>query len=160
MSLLSKAFTTAVLGAGAWAGWSYLKNLKTAGAELEVVPKATVHQLSWDGLTIRLDVLLKNPTKGSFQIKFPFVKLLYKDTVIGSSTPVNKDIKIPAFGQVMIDGIIVQVPMTGVFSLAFTLIKALVGGVAQTLTVRTLTTIDLGIVKLPYETKQEITIKK
>lgn len=160
MSLLTKILTTTAVGAGAYAGWSYLKNLKTAGAELEVLPKATVHQLSWDGLTIRLDVLLKNPTKGSFTLKFPFVKLLYKDTVIGSSTPVDKDIKIPAFGQVMIDKIMVQIPMMGVFSLAFTLVKALISGQSETLTVRTRTTIDLGIIKLPYETKQEITIKK
>jgi hypothetical protein len=160
MSLLTKILTTTVVGAGAYAGWSYLKNLKTAGAELEVLPKATVHHLSWDGLTIRLDVLLKNPTKGGFTLKFPFVKLLYKDTVIGSSTPVDKDIKIPAFGQVMIDKIMVQIPMMGVFSLAFTLVKALISGQSETLTVRTLTTIDLGIIKMPYETKQEITIKK
>lgn len=160
MSLLTKILTTTVVGASAYAGWSYLKNLKTAGAELEVLPKATVHQLSWDGLTIRLDVLLKNPTKGRFSLKFPFVKLLYKDTVIGSSTPVDKDIKITAFGQVMIDQIMVQIPMVGVFSLAFTLVKSLITGGSETLTVRTLTTIDLGIIKLPYETKQELTIKK
>ena len=160
MSLLTKILTTTVVGASAYAGWSYLKNLKSAGAELEVLPKATVHQLSWDGLTIRLDVLLKNPTKGSFSIKFPFVKLLYKDTVIGSSTPVDKGIRIPAFGQVMVDKIMVQVPLVGVFSLAFTLVKSLIAGGSETLIVRTLTTIDLGIIKLPYETKQELTIKK
>jgi hypothetical protein len=103
---------------------------------------------------------LKNPTKGSFSLKFPFVKLLYKETVIGSSTPVDKEIKIPAFGQVMIDKILVQVPMISAFSLAFTLVKGLIGGGSETLVVRTLTTINLGIIKLPYETKQEITIKK
>lgn len=160
MSLLTKILTGTVLGAGAWAGWSYLKNLKTAGAELEVVPKVAIHQLTWDGLTIRLDVLLKNPTKGSFSIKFPFVKLLYKDTGIGSSGTVDKEIKIPAHGEVLIDKIMVQIPMTGVFSVAFTLIKTLIAGGSETLTVRTLTTINLGIMKLPFETKQDITIKK
>ena len=160
MSLLTKILTGTVLGAGAIAGWSYVKNLKKAQAELQIVPKVSLNQLSWDGLTIKIDVLLKNPTKGSFSIKFPFVKLLYKDTVIGSSTPVDKEMMIPAFGQVMIDKIMVQIPMEGVFSVAFTLVKALISGVPETLTVRTLTTINLGIIKLPYETKQEITIKK
>jgi hypothetical protein len=160
MSLVSKILATTVLGAGAIAGWSYVKNLKKAQAELEVVPKASINQLSWDGLTIRLDVLLKNPTKGSFSIKFPFVKLLYKDAVIGSSSAIDKEIKIPAYGQAMIDKILVQIPMTNVFSIAFTLVKALIGGEAATLTVRTITTINLGIIKLPYENKQDITIKK
>ena len=160
MSVFSKILATSVIGAGAFAGWSYVKNLKKAQAELEVVPKASINQLSWDGLTIRLDVLLKNPTKGSFSIKFPFVKLLYKDTTIGSSEAIDKEIKIPAYGQAMIDKILVQIPLTNVFSIAFTLVKALIAGGSETLTVRTLTTINLGIIKMPYENKQEITIKK
>ena len=160
MSLVSKILTTSVIGVGAFAGWTYVKNLKKAQAELEVVPKATIYQLSWDGLTIRLDVLLKNPTKGSFSIKFPFVKLLYKDTVIVSSEAIDKEIKIPAYGQAMIDKILVQIPMTNVFSIALTLAKALIGGGSETITIRTITTINLGIIKLPYESKQDVTVKK
>ena len=160
MSLVTKILTTTVIGAGAYAGWTYLKNLKTAGAELVVVPKASIYQLSWNGLTIRLDVLLKNPTNGSFSLIAPFIKLLYKDTVIGSSTPTNKELTLPAHGELMIDKIMVQIPMSNVFSVVFTLIKALTGGEAATLTVRTTTTINLGIIKLPYESKQDITIKK
>ncbi len=102
MSLVTKILAGTVISAGAIAGWSYVKNLKKAQAELEVVPKASIYQLSWDGLTIKVDVLLKNPTKGSFSVKFPFVKLLYKDATIGSSQVVNKEIKIPQFGEVLI----------------------------------------------------------
>ena len=160
MSIATKILTTSVIGVGAIAGWTYVKNLKKAQAELEVVPKASIHQLSWDGLTIRLDVLLKNPTKGSFSIKFPFVKLLYKETVIGSSEAIDKEIKIPAFGQAMIDKVLVQIPMTNVFSTVFTLVKTLIGGDSATLAIRTLTTINLGIIKLPYENKQEVQLKK
>ena len=160
MSSLTKILATTVIGAGAIAGWSYLKNLKTAGAELEIVPKATIHSLSWNGLTIRLDVLLKNPTNGSFSLIAPFIKLLYKDTTIGSSTPANNELKLPPHGELIIEKIMVQIPMSNVFSVVFTLIKALISNEAATLTVRTITTINLGIIKLPYETKQEITIKK
>src|SRR5215212_4315131 len=154
MSLATKILAGTVIGAGAIAGWTYVKNLKRAKAELEVSPKASLHQLSWDGLTIKLDVLLKNPTKGSFSIKFPFVKLFYKDTAVGSSQAINKDIKIPAFGQAMIDSIWVQIPMSSVFSVVFTLIKALLNNESVLLTIRTITTIDLGIVNVPYEDKQ------
>ena len=136
------------------------KNLKKAQAELQVVPKVSLNQLSWDGLTIKIDVLLKNPTKGSFSIKFPFVTLLYKDATLGSSQAVNKEIKIPQFGEVMIDKIMVQIPMTSAFSIVYTLIKALFNKESVTLMVRTLTHINLGWVVLPYENKQEVTIKK
>jgi hypothetical protein len=60
----------------------------------------------------------------------------------------------------MIDKILVQIPMTNVFSIAFTLIKALIGGGSETITIRTLTTINLGIIRLPYENKQDVTVKK
>ena len=160
MSVLTKILTTTVVGAGAIAGWTYVKNLKRAQAELEVVPKATIHQLSWDGLTMRVDVLLKNPTKGSFSIKFPFVKLLYKDSVIGSSQAINKDIKIPAYGQAIIDKIMVTIPTTSVFSVVFMMIKALYNNEAIRLTIRTITTIDIGIINVPYEDKKEVTVKK
>lgn len=157
---LAKILTGTAIGGIAIAGWAYLKNLRTAGAELVVVPKATIHSLSWNGLTIRLDVLLKNPSNGSFSLIAPFIKLLYKDTTIASSTPVNKEFRLPAHGELMIDKIMVQIPMSNVFSVAFALIKALTAGEAATLTVRTTTTINLGIIKLPYEDKQDITIKK
>ena len=160
MSVLTKILTTTVVGAGAIAGWTYVKNLKRAQAELEVVPKATIHQLSWDGLTMRVDVLLKNPTKGSFSIKFPFVKLLYKESVVGSSQAIDKDIKIPAYGQAMIDKIMVTIPTTSVFSVVFTMIKALYNNEAIRLTIRTITTIDIGIISVPYEDKKEVTVKK
>ena len=160
MSIATKILTTSVIGVGAIAGWTYVKNLKKAQAELEVVPKASIHQLSWDGLTIRLDVLLKNPTKGSFSIKFPFVKLLYKDSVIGSSEAIDKDIKIPAFGQAMIDKIMITIPMTSVFSVVFTVIKALYNNEAIRMIVKTITTIDIGIMSVPYEDKKEVTVKK
>lgn len=159
MSVLTKIIATSVIGVGAVAGWSYVKNLKKAQAELQVLPKASLYQLSWDGLTIKVDVLLKNPTKGSFSVKFPFVSLLYKDTTIGSSQAQNREIKIPQFGEVMIDSIMVQIPMIGAFSVVFTLIKALFNKEAVALTIRTLTHINLGWVVLPYENKQQVTIK-
>ena len=160
MSVLSKIIATSVIGVGAVAGWSYVKNLKKAQAELQVLPKASLYQLSWDGLTIRVDVLLKNPTKGSFSVKFPFVSLLYKDTTIGSSQAQNREIKIPQYGEVMIDSIMVQIPMISAFSVVFTLIKALFNKEAVAVTIRTLTHINLGWVVLPYENKQQVTIKK
>jgi hypothetical protein len=159
MNLAAKIFTGTVLGAGAIAGWSYVKNLKRTQAELQVFPKASLHQLSWGGITIKVSVLLKNPAKGSFSVKFPFVTLLYKDATIGSSQALDKEIKIPKFGQVLIDNIMVQIPMSNVFSVVFTLIKALFNKEAITLTVRTLTHVNLGWIILPYEDKQEVTIK-
>lgn len=160
MRLATKILTGTVVGAGAIAGWSYVKNLKKAQAELVIMPNASIYQLGWDGLTIKVDVLLKNPTKGSFSVKFPFVTLLYKDATIGSSQVVNKEIKINQYGEVLIDKIMVQIHMTSAFSVIYSLIKTLFNKEAIQLTVRSLTHINLGWVVLPHENKTEVTVKK
>ena len=160
MSSLTKIITGTMLGAGVIAGISYFKNLRKAQAELEIIPKANLYSLSWDGLTIRVDVLLKNPTRGSFSIKFPFVKLIYKDTTIGSSQAVNKNIKIPPYGEAMVEKILVQIPVTSIFSVVFALVKSLYNKEPVKLTIKTMTTVDVGLAKIPYENETEVIVKK
>lgn len=160
MSLLTKIIAGTALGAGAIAGWSYVNNLKRTVAELEVIPKVSLYQLSLDGLTIKVDVLLKNPTKGSFSVKFPFVKILYKDTTIGSSQVIDKDIRIPPYGEAMIDKIMVRIPVTGMFSTVYSLVKSLNSKEPVKLVLKTISTIDLGWSKVPYENNTEVTLKK
>jgi hypothetical protein len=160
MSVFGKLLAGGILGGGAVAGWRYVQNLKRAGANIIILPKAMIHQLSWSGLVIRVDLLFKNPTKGSCLIKFPFVKLLYKDTLIGTSKALNRDIRIPPFGEVRVDGILVEIPMVSVFSVVFALIKSLYAKQAIKLAVQSITTIDLGLISIPFENKQEITITK
>jgi hypothetical protein len=117
MSSLMKILAGTALGAGVIATVSYIKNLQKAKAELEVIPSASLYQLSWNTLTIRVDVLLKNPTKGAFSIKFPFVKLIYNGNTLGSSQAINKDISIPSFGEAKIENILIQMPVASVFSI-------------------------------------------
>jgi len=159
MSGISKILAGTMIGAGVIAGFSYYKQLRKAQAELQIIPKANLYQLSWDGLTIRVDVLMKNPTKGSFKIKFPFVKLQYRETILGSSQAVNRDILIPPFGEAMIDQILVKIPVISLFSVAYTLVKALHNKEAVKVAVRTSTVIDIGIAQIPYEDKSDLTIK-
>lgn len=160
MSWKTTLFSGLALGAGTLAGVSYLNALRNTAAEIIVVPKASVQQVSWDELTIRLDLQVKNPTRGSLTICFPFVKLLYKDTLIGSSAVVNKAIKIPSQGEVAVANIQLKIPVVNAFSVVFTLVKALIGGQPVSLTLQTQTIINLGLLKLPYETKQDIMLKK
>lgn len=160
MSLLKKIATGSVVSIAAIAGWSYINNLKKTGQELQALPRASVYQISWKGLILKLDVLLKNPTKGSLKVKFPFVKLLYKDTVIGSSQSVDKEISIPPFGEAHIDAILIQIPVNSFFSVVFNLIKALMNKETIQLTVRTLTHLKLSWMLLPYESKTEVIVKK
>lgn len=158
--MAKKILTVALIGGGVIAGYSYYLKMKRTEAELEIVPEARIQSVTWDGITIRLDLLLKNPTKGSFSIKFPFVKLTYKNTLVGSSTVMNKDIKIPAYGEAKIEKLLVNIPVLSIFSVSSSILKAIQNKEPLKITATLITTIDLGITRIPYEESHEVTLKK
>src|SRR5215210_5031271 len=151
MSLANKILATSIVGGGLIAGYSYYLKMQRTQAELEVIPDAKLHRVDWDGITIRIDLLMKNPTKGSFSIKFPFVKLTYKDSLVGSSQVVNKDIKIPAYGEAKIEKILVNIPILSIFSVSSSILKAIQNNEQLTIRTTLTTTIDLGFSKIPFE---------
>ncbi len=160
MSLLKKILIGTGIAALATGAVAYVRRLNKTATELVIIPTAMIHKISFSGVSIRVDVKIKNPTKSKIKMTFPFVKLIYKDNTIGSSQVVPKDILVPGFGEAVIDKIMIDIPLTGIFSLAGDLVKALQSGEGVKLNVRTLTTIDLGWKKLPYEDNKEITLKK
>ena len=153
------AIGTAVGGA-LIGGTVYVVRLNKMNAELETVPMVKIHKLDLSGLTLRVDVQLKNPTRTPFKIKFPFVKLVYKSTSIGSSQVIDKDITIPAFGEAVIEKIMIRVPLMNIFSLSGSLIRAVQNKKPVKLNVNTLTTIDLGWKKVPYTKSETITLSQ
>jgi hypothetical protein len=106
-----------------------------------------------------LDLLLKNPTAGSLKIKFPFVKIYYKDGLIGSSQVVNKDITIPAYGQAVIEKIMLDLPLANLLSTAASLVTALQKKEPITIVVKAITGIVTGYTEIPIEKTQEIPVK-
>lgn len=149
-----------LIGGGLIAGYSFYANMKKTTAELQVIPDASLHAVNWDGIIIRLDIVLKNPTKGSFSVKFPFIKLMYKNTLVGSSEVVNKDIVIPAFGQTKIAKLMVTIPMVSIFSVSTSILKAIQNKEPVKITATMMTTIDLGLVNVPFEESHEVILKK
>lgn len=147
------------IGAGVVGIIAYVSRLKRTSAELESVASAKIHSLKMDGLTVRIDVQLKNPTSSTFKIKFPFVKVLYKDKTIGTSKVINKDIQIPSYGEAVIEGVMIKIPITGLLSLGSGLYKLLVNKEPAPIFVKTITTIDLGWKKVPYEKTDDNTLK-
>lgn len=160
METWKKITVGTIIGGGLIGGTVYLLRLNKMNAELETVPMVKIHKLDFSGLTLRVDVQLKNPTRTPFKIKFPFIKLVYKGTTVGSSQVVDKDIQIPAFGEAIIDKMMIKVPLMNIFSLSGGLIKAIQNKEPVKLDVKTLTTIDIGWKKVPYTKADTITLSQ
>ena len=149
-----------VIGGALIGGTVYVIRLNKMGAELETTPTVKIHKLDLTGLTLRVDVQLKNPTRTPLKLKFPFVKLIYKGTSIGSSQVLDKDITLPAFGEAVIDQIMIRVPILSVFSLSGSLLSAIQNKETAKIDVTTLTTIDLGWKKVPFTKNDTVTISQ
>lgn len=155
-----------------------LIKLKNAAPDLDVIPTAKIHKLDFTGITIRIDVQLKNPTSAAFKMKYPYIRVSYEDSVIGTSQSIDKDIEMPGFGEVNITGIMISVPITSVLSMAGSLLKAVQNNTEVKVDIVTVTHIDpywsynantkewkrlinLGNKStIPYNKSQSITLRK
>lgn len=146
------------IGAGITGVALYARKMMRTDAQLETVTTASIHSMDLSGLTVRIDVKLKNPTSGSLKLKFPFVKVAYKDVTIGTSNVIDKDITLPQFGEANIEAVMINIPVMKLLSLGSAIYNLLLSKTAFTLLITTISTLDLGWQKKPYEKKDTITL--
>lgn len=160
MKHLGKIIIGTSIGAGVIGLVSYLASLKKTGAELETEIKSKVTDFNLKkGITLRADVLLKNPSKRSLKFKHPTVKVLHKNKVIATSKVLNTDYTIPEFGEKSIDPITITVPLKDILSMAGGLINFLSKKQEIPLAVKVITNVDLGWKKQDFTKTQDLTIK-
>ncbi len=150
--------TKILIGTGVVITGGYLLKMGRTSANIETEIKAKIHSLKLSGISVRVDAKLKNPTDGTLKLKYPFVKLSYKDATIGSSQVVNQNITIPSFGEANIEGIMINIPLTGIFSVAMDLLQSLKTGNGVKVTIKVITTIYTTFSTIPYEYEMEQTL--
>jgi hypothetical protein len=148
------------LGAGALVGYNYFRKLSLTDQHMEIIPSAMIHKLDLTGLHIRMDIRIKNPDEATFKIKYPFMKLVYEGETIGSSQAIDKDILIPPNGEVVINGVMIQIPITNIFTNAYKIFKDVSAGKKVKLKIHTHSTINLGWKTLPFDKVNEFDLKK
>jgi hypothetical protein len=148
-----------LIGTGVVLTGGYLLQMRRTSANLETEISAKIHSIKLSGILIRIDAKLKNPTNGTLKLKYPFVKLIYKGSTIGTSQVVNQDITLPAYGEANIESILINIPLTGILSVAMDLLKSLKTGAGITVVIAIITTIYTAFSTLPYEYKIEQVVK-
>jgi hypothetical protein len=142
----AKIIIGTTIGAGILLALKYLSGLKKTGDKLDTVTTVHLQPIKPNGLsfTLRIDVLLKNPTEGTLTIKQPYVKVLYGTKEIGTSQIVNKEIEIPAYSPKALDPIFLTVPASGLLTLGDGLFKVLIKKQPAQITTLTMTSIKVG----------------
>jgi len=139
--------------------YAYGRKMARMKANLMVTPQVSVQSIGLSGLVLRTDVQIKNPSDAGFSIKFPFITLSYQDTVLGSSKVVNQDITINAYSEVNVQKILIDIPLSGLLSVATGLISAIQSKQPVKIVVKVSTVVDLGWKRLNYDDTQEIALK-
>lgn len=139
---------TIVIGTAVGAGlvWvvSSLMSKKKVGDKLDTKVKAMVYSINFNGLTLRIDVTLINPTEGTLTIKQPYIKVLFRNKDIGTTQLENKQVEIPAYSPKQLDPIFLTIPATGLFSLGDGLLKLLLKKIPVQITTKIFTSIYIA----------------
>lgn len=164
---LSPVKTTAlVLGTAAGAGLIYLfateiQPKKKVGDKLDTVTKVNVHSIKANGVTLRIDTILKNPTEGSLTIKQPYIKLKYGSKDLGTSKIENKLVEIEPYREKPMDPIYFTIPLIGLLTLGGALMKALKDPKGATITATIMSSIKLTETKyLGYSRTEDFHLKR
>ena len=150
-----KHFLFGLLGVAGLAGGTYLFNIGRLSAELEVVSKSAIHKVTLSGLTIRIDVTLKNPTGGSINVKYPFIKLLHGDSTLGSSQVRDENFDLAKFSEQVLEPIYIDLPFMSLASTAPALLKEYRSSGKFELAIKIVTTLNNTV---PFSKTQSITV--
>lgn len=159
MNTTTKVIAGTAIGAGLIGAITYFSGIVRAQNELQIVPSVFIHKVNLEGIIIRVDALLKNPTRAGFKIKYPFIEIMHRGTLVGSSQVINKDIHIPSFGEVLIQEMMVDIPVLNAAQVVTDLILSMNSHEPVVLNVAVITTVDLGWSQKAYVHKQDITLK-
>lgn len=140
---------------GALFGLNYLLKLNRLSNELESDTRASIYKVSLDGITLRVDVTLKNPSGGTVRVKHPFVKMMHGTTVIASSQVKDTDVTVSKFSEVHLQPIMINIGFLRLGSTVPDLLKAYRATGKLIITVKTITTINDT---LPYTKTDELTL--
>lgn len=133
-----------LVGSGLIWAISRLLSKKKVGDKLNTKISGAVHSMNLQGLTLRLNIELINPTEGTLTIKHPYIKVQFNGKDIASSAIQNKALDIAPFATMPLDPIYLNVPVLGLFSLGRGLWSLLMKQQAATITTITYTSIYLG----------------
>jgi hypothetical protein len=137
-----------------------VNRFKRMQKNIEVFPTVKLYKLDWNELVLKVDVLVKNPSNNTVQFRYPFIKIKHKDSLIGTSIANGTLLYLPAFGQLNITGMVVQIPLSNLFGALSEILAVIKSNKPVMLTIQTLSSLKTALVEIPINETATITLKK
>ncbi len=81
-------------GLAAFFSIRYLSRLQRASTNITSRIRVNIHKVNLTGIELTAEVKLQNPNPITLQLQHPFVKILFKDKILGTSVVENSVIEI------------------------------------------------------------------
>lgn len=158
MSSLKSTIMKSGLIAGLIAGGTFFFRLFKAKSDIELFSNVLLDRIDLQFAYFTILTQINNPTKASFSIQSPFVKVGYNGQIIGSSTPKDKFIKVDAFSQTKLEPIEIKFPLSQSITIASDLVAARQNGKKVLLDVETSTYIKAALLSFPIKHIESINL--
>lgn len=137
---------------------SYLSRLQKASTNITSRIRVQIHKINLTGIELKAEVQLQNPNPISLSLQQPFVKILFKDKLLGSSFLENVVIDIPENSQKDFD---LRIQSAGWLSLIQILGTKIVSDIrsGNPIQLHIQTQISTTVKGLPYEKTETILLK-
>ncbi len=76
-------------GLAAFFSIRYLSRLQKASTNITSRIRVRIHKVNLTGIELKAEVTLQNPNPVSLRIQHPFIKILFKDKILGTSAVEN-----------------------------------------------------------------------
>jgi hypothetical protein len=152
--IIVTAIGSAIIGLGVW-----INRLRRTSVNLEFVPSLMLHKIDFSGVYIRVDVLVKNPSNMDLKFNYPFVKLNYEGSSVGSSQSKNEEIQIKAYSESRIEKLMIHIPLLNLFSNTGKLIASIKAKSPIILDTEIISNVNLGFRSIPFKTSFKLNLK-
>lgn len=120
-----------------------LLNLSQLNKELQIEQITSIYRMTLTGITMRVDVTLKNPTPGQINVKTPFVTISFNGEPLGQSDNLSANNQlVPSYGQVQLDPIYITLRYLNLAMTARNFWEAYMNKGRATIAIRALTRIN------------------
>lgn len=124
--------------------------------KLQITHRLRVSGLSLKGVTLTIDVVMKNPTAGSLKMKYPFLTVMLGDTLLATSEMKDADIEIKPYSVTEVKDITFNIDVLQELSILASLLVPLSTGQPVTLRAITQTGVKFLFFRFPFTTEEDL----
>jgi hypothetical protein len=111
------------IGIAGAAATAYLLKLDNTAQHLNARLMVFVHSLKWNGLTLKVQAVLNNPSSLPLEIQYPYIEVYYEGKSIGTSIIEDKRETIEADSTKTLN-FMIEIPLIGFVGVLFNFFKS------------------------------------